>query len=219
MALPSTTEELLELLDRNRWSTVAFRRHLDIEDWPMDLRLNYQTPSCPRGFQPHLQQQQLQQQLQQQVAESTEPSQLATPATTATSFRSARAVQVRINDVVAREAAVAYGKIYEHVRHTPLEPSPWLSNLVGSASGRSCVALLKLESEQHTGSFKVRGALSKVRTQSATSWGHRIHPHSFGGGFRVELSACNTLTRHRPIGSYNVFSVSVFSHLYDRTER
>ncbi|GIL86558.1 hypothetical protein Vretifemale_14835 [Volvox reticuliferus] len=159
----------------------------------MDLRLNYQTPSCPRGFQPHLQQQQLQQQLQQQVAESTEPSQLATPATTATSFRSARAVQVRINDVVAREAAVAYGKIYEHVRHTPLEPSPWLSNLVGSASGRSCVALLKLESEQHTGSFKVRGALSKLLSlpREALARG-KVFTASTGNHALAVLYACAT---------------------------
>ncbi|GIL86557.1 hypothetical protein Vretimale_11572 [Volvox reticuliferus] len=167
----------------------------------MDLRLNYQTPSCPRGFQPHLQQQQLQQQLQQQVAESTEPSQLATPATTATSFRSARAVQVRINDVVAREAAVAYGKIYEHVRHTPLEPSPWLSNLVGSASGRSCVALLKLESEQHTGSFKVRGALSKLLSlpREALARG-KVFTASTGNHALAVLYACKSLSeRYAPL--------------------
>lgn len=78
---------------------------------------------------------------------------------------------MRTSDMVARESAIAYGRIQQYLRHTPLEPCPWLSTLASSGSvshpvpesGAGCTALLKLESEQYTGSFKVRGALSKVR--------------------------------------------------------
>ncbi|GLI67676.1 hypothetical protein VaNZ11_011837 [Volvox africanus] len=196
MALPSTTEELLALLDRNRWSTVAFRRRLDIADWPWELQLQYQTPSRPQQLKPNLQQQQ--QQELQQAAELTEPPQPGTATTIASSSHLERAVQVNIGDVVAREAAVAYGKIHEHVRHTPLEPSPWLSSLAGSASGRSCVALLKLESEQHTGSFKVRGALSKLMSLPPEARSRGVFTASTGNHALAVVYACKSLSEQSP---------------------
>jgi len=53
-------------------------------------------------------------------------------------------------------AALADERIAPHVRRTPLLESDWLSAETGAS------ALLKLESLQHTGSFKLRGALNKV---------------------------------------------------------
>lgn len=52
----------------------------------------------------------------------------------------------------------AADRIKLHVRKTPLEYSPWLSDI-----GKSKV-YVKLESEQMTGSFKLRGAFNKLLT-------------------------------------------------------
>ena len=56
---------------------------------------------------------------------------------------------------IVKEARRAYERIRPHIRETPLEPSPFLER-----SG--CNAYCKLENLQHTGSFKVRGALNKL---------------------------------------------------------
>ncbi|MBW7886024.1 MAG: pyridoxal-phosphate dependent enzyme, partial [Caldilineaceae bacterium] len=52
-----------------------------------------------------------------------------------------------------REAA---GRTRPYVRVTPLDPSPVLSEKTGNQ------IYLKLENLQHTGSFKLRGALNKL---------------------------------------------------------
>lgn len=46
--------------------------------------------------------------------------------------------------------------IHSHIRETPLDYSPLLSQL------GNCQVFLKLENLQHTGSFKVRGAMNKL---------------------------------------------------------
>ncbi len=56
---------------------------------------------------------------------------------------------------VKKEVLDAEKRIREHIRETPLDPSPYLSQL-GDAR-----VYLKLESNQITGSFKLRGALNK----------------------------------------------------------
>lgn len=48
------------------------------------------------------------------------------------------------------------------IRHTPVEPSPWLSNVLGVP------VWLKLESLQLTGSFKIRGAWFRLSRLSAS---------------------------------------------------
>lgn len=53
--------------------------------------------------------------------------------------------------------------IREHVRETPLEPSPVLSELTG------CEVSLKLENFQVTGSFKARGVLAKLMSTDRNS--------------------------------------------------
>jgi len=66
-------------------------------------------------------------------------------------------VLTRPNDL-AKAALTAYGRIRPHVRQTPLLHSAWLTAATPAAE-----VYLKLESEQHTNSFKARGALNKVR--------------------------------------------------------
>ena len=53
------------------------------------------------------------------------------------------------------EVRKAEARIRPHIRETPLEPSPYLSGLVGGN------VFLKLENIQLTGSFKLRGAMNK----------------------------------------------------------
>ena len=57
---------------------------------------------------------------------------------------------------VRAEVLAAEERIREHVRETPLEFSPYLSNETG------CRAYLKLENLQRSGSFKLRGAMNKL---------------------------------------------------------
>lgn len=59
---------------------------------------------------------------------------------------------------IASEVRAAEERIRPFVRRTPLEPSSALSK----ATGKSC--WVKLENLQHTGSFKLRGALNKLLT-------------------------------------------------------
>lgn len=54
------------------------------------------------------------------------------------------------------EVLRAEQNIRSHIRETPLEYSPLLSQL------GNCQVFLKLENLQHTGSFKVRGAMNKL---------------------------------------------------------
>lgn len=66
------------------------------------------------------------------------------------------ALQLAQPNALAAAALEAHALIKPHVLQTNLMHSAWLSSLGG------CTAYLKLESEQHTNSFKVRGALNKV---------------------------------------------------------
>lgn len=56
----------------------------------------------------------------------------------------------------AQEVLLAEQRIREHIRETPLEPSP------GFGDTTNCEVFFKCENLQVTGSFKVRGALSKA---------------------------------------------------------
>lgn len=59
------------------------------------------------------------------------------------------------NDVVS-----AYDRSKDYIRHTPLEHSPYLSHLIDGD------VYLKLDNIQKTGSFKFRGAVSKMTSLS-----------------------------------------------------
>ncbi len=67
------------------------------------------------------------------------------------SLGAAKAIQT-----LPQAVASAARRIRPLVRVTPLEPSPWLSDLLG------CNVFLKLENVQLTGSFKVWGAANKL---------------------------------------------------------
>lgn len=54
------------------------------------------------------------------------------------------------------DCVLAANKIGPHIRETPLDYSPYFSELTGAN------VYLKLENLQHTGSFKLRGAFNKV---------------------------------------------------------
>lgn len=75
---------------------------------------------------------------------------------------------------VAREAVLAEVRIRSHVRETYLEPSPWLST-----EGRADVHC-KLENLQHTGSFKLRGAMNKLLSLSDEELGRGVITASSG---------------------------------------
>ena len=57
----------------------------------------------------------------------------------------------------------AYKRSKPHIRKTPLEHSPYLSNLINGN------VYLKLDKIQKTGSFKFRGAVSKMTSLSEKS--------------------------------------------------
>ena len=64
--------------------------------------------------------------------------------------------------------------VRRHAWRTPLVPSTALGKLAG------CSAYLKMECWQHTGSFKVRGALSKLASLSADEWARGVVTASAG---------------------------------------
>ncbi|MGH7632069.1 MAG: pyridoxal-phosphate dependent enzyme [Gemmatimonadales bacterium] len=74
----------------------------------------------------------------------------------------------------AREVALAEPRIRPYVRETPLEPSPALSRAAGAD------VHLKLETAQVTGSFKARGALSKLLALSTEERGRGVVAASTG---------------------------------------
>jgi len=63
-------------------------------------------------------------------------------------------------EMLAAEVLVAEKRIRPHIRQTPLERSPCLSDLADAD------VYLKLESAQITGSFKLRGAMNKMLSLS-----------------------------------------------------
>jgi len=64
-------------------------------------------------------------------------------------------------DVTEADVRAAAGRLAPHVVRTPLEESPWLSELAGVS------IRLKLECWQPTGSFKVRGAFNAIASLSS----------------------------------------------------
>ncbi len=59
-------------------------------------------------------------------------------------------------DQLPANSVLAANRIGDYIRQTPLDPSPYFSNLTGAN------VYLKLENLQHTGSFKLRGAFNKL---------------------------------------------------------
>jgi threonine dehydratase len=76
--------------------------------------------------------------------------------------------------VILADILAARRIIRPHIRHTPLTPSPALGQL---SKGQ---VYLKLECWQRTGSFKERGALTKLTTLSAEEWSWGVVTASSG---------------------------------------
>lgn len=85
-----------------------------------------------------------------------------------------------------RDIYTAHRRISRFVRETPLEPSPFLSDLCGGE------VWLKLENQQITGSFKARGALNMLLQLSAEERSRGIVAassgnHAQGVGYAAEM--------------------------------
>ena len=59
-------------------------------------------------------------------------------------------------DLLPANAVLAANRINPHIRETPLDYSPYFSDVTGAN------VYLKLENLQYTGSFKLRGAFNKL---------------------------------------------------------
>src|SRR5262245_8547540 len=68
----------------------------------------------------------------------------------------------------------AESRIRSYIRETPLDCSLHLSNI------SDCKVFLKLEHLQHTGSFKLRGALNKIFSLSPSQLRHGVIAASNG---------------------------------------
>lgn len=86
---------------------------------------------------------------------------------------------VSLSDIQAARTAIA-----RHIVRTPLLPSRALSVAAGVE------LLLKLECRQHTGSFKPRGALNKIRTLSVDERAHGVVAASAGNHALGVAHAC-----------------------------
>ena len=76
--------------------------------------------------------------------------------------------------VMLAEVLAARQVVQRHAWHTPLLRSPALGKVAG------CRASLKMECWQHTGSFKVRGALSKLSALLPDEWERGVVTASAG---------------------------------------
>jgi len=64
-------------------------------------------------------------------------------------------------ELLPANAVLAANRIAPHIRETPLDHSPFFSELTGAN------VFLKLDNLQHTGSFKLRGAFNKLLSMTA----------------------------------------------------
>lgn len=74
----------------------------------------------------------------------------------------------------AKEILLAESRIRPHIRETILEPVPYLSRIGGAE------VHAKLENLQHTGAFKVRGAMNKILSLTAEERGRGVAAASTG---------------------------------------
>ncbi len=113
---------------------------------------------------------------------------------------------------IYQEVVAAEARIRAHIRETPVEYSPWLSET------GNCKVFLKLECFQKTGSFKYRGALNKYLSLdpdirngemiTASSGNHGAAfaslMHEFGGKGTIYLPANASPTKIEMLRQYGV---------------
>lgn len=110
---------------------------------------------------------------------------------------------------IAQKTKEAEKRIRNYIRETPIESSPYLSEVGG------CDVYLKLENQQLTGSFKIRGALNKLLNLSrneavttASSGNHGLaiaHALNITGGFgTIYLPTTTTQTKIKALQRYDI---------------
>ncbi len=81
-----------------------------------------------------------------------------------------------------RDVLAAADRIAGHASHTPLIPSPWLSEVTGG------LVWLKLETLQATGSFKIRGAVNAIARLRETHPGVGVVTTASAGNHGIALA-------------------------------
>ena len=89
--------------------------------------------------------------------------------------------------MIQQNVTAAEKRIKEHVVQTPFERSAMMSDLTGAD------VWLKMENQQHTGSFKVRGAMNKMLTLSESERESGIYAASTGNHGAAVAYACKNL--------------------------
>ena len=89
--------------------------------------------------------------------------------------------------MIKQNVTAAAERIKEHVIQTPFEWSAMVSDLTGAE------VWLKMENQQHTGSFKFRGAMNKMLTLSESERESGIYAASTGNHGAAVAYACQKL--------------------------
>ena len=90
--------------------------------------------------------------------------------------------------MINQSVTAAFDRIKKHVRKTPFERSAMMSDLTGAD------VWLKMENQQHTGSFKFRGAINKMLTLTQSELESGIYAASTGNHGAAVAYACQLLS-------------------------
>ena len=94
---------------------------------------------------------------------------------------------INYRDMINQNVIVASKKINKYIRRTPFERSAMISDLTGAD------VWLKMENQQHTGSFKFRGAINKMLSLSESERESGIYAASTGNHGAAVAYACQLL--------------------------
>ena len=94
---------------------------------------------------------------------------------------------INYRDIINQNVIVASKKINKYIRRTPFERSAMISDLTGAD------VWLKMENQQHTGSFKFRGAINKMLALSESERESGIYAASTGNHGAAVAYACQLL--------------------------
>ena len=94
---------------------------------------------------------------------------------------------INYREMINQNVIVASKKINKYIRKTPFERSAMISDLIGAD------VWLKMENQQHTGSFKFRGAINKMLSLSESERESGIYAASTGNHGAAVAYACQLL--------------------------
>ena len=94
---------------------------------------------------------------------------------------------INYREMINQNVIVASKKIKKYIRKTPFERSAMISDLIGAD------VWLKMENQQHTGSFKFRGAINKMLSLSESERESGIYAASTGNHGAAVAYACQLL--------------------------